>query len=353
MKLAVQRLPFLLLGAASLLLGIGAGLVRIGWTLPPFFAQIAGQHAALMVVGFFGTLIALERAVALGRWWGYGAPPALALAALSALAGAWTLATGAAIVGSAVLLAVALTQAMQTRALHGWTLALGAASFACGTALWIHSTAATAAIPLWLAFFVFTIAGERLELARVLQPAPLARRLFIAALVLIAAGCIVAVLELDPAWQLLGAGITLLALWLARHDVARRTVRSRGLTRYIAVCLLVGYVWLALAGLLLLSGYGVSHAWDITLHALLIGFVLSMVFGHAPIIFPAVLRVKLPYTPLLYGALALLHFSLLLRVAGSALADAGLRAWGGLGHAAAIVLFALTLAGNAIFARPR
>ena len=38
-----------------------------------------------------------------------------------------------------------------------------------------------------------------------------------------------------------------------------------------------------------------------------LGFVFSMVFGHAPIIFPAVLRVAVPYHPVFYVPLALLH----------------------------------------------
>lgn len=42
-----------------------------------------------------------------------------------------------------------------------------------------------------------------------------------------------------------------------------------------------------------------------------------MVFGHAAIIFPAVLKVKIPYHPAFYVPLALLHASLALRVAGA------------------------------------
>ena len=33
-----------------------------------------------------------------------------------------------------------------------------------------------------------------------------------------------------------------------------RNLRQRGLTRYIAICLLAGYGWLALAGLLGIAG---------------------------------------------------------------------------------------------------
>ena len=52
--------------------------------------------------------------------------------------------------------------------------------------------------------------------------------------------------------RLVGAGFVALAAWLGAFDVARRTVRGAGLTRFIAVALLSGYAWLAVAGLLLL-----------------------------------------------------------------------------------------------------
>jgi hypothetical protein len=78
-------------------------------------------------------------------------------------------------------------------------------------------------------------------------------------------------------------------------------------------------------------------AYDAALHAIFVGFVFSMVFGHAPVILPAVLRVKLPYHPALYVPLALLHASLALRVFVSPLAGA----WG---NAAAIALFIATAA---------
>jgi hypothetical protein len=82
-----------------------------------------------------------------------------------------------------------------------------------------------------------------------------------------------------------------LALWLLRYDIARYTVRKTGLTRFIAVCLLSGYIWLGLSGLLALRFGGVTAGfqYDALLHTLFVGFVISMIFGHAPIIFPAVL----------------------------------------------------------------
>jgi hypothetical protein len=125
----------------------------------------------------------------------------------------------------------------------------------------------------------------------------------------------------------------LLALWLFAFDLARVTVRQSKLPRFVAVCLLAGYFWLAAGGALI----ALSVAYDAALHAIFVGFVFSMVFGHAPVILPAVLRVSFPYHPVLYLPLALLHASLAVRVAVSTQPGA----WG---NAAAIALFILLAA---------
>lgn len=65
MVVTMPRLPFLMLGAVSLLTGLAAGLARLGWNLPSL--AWADIHGPLMVCGFFGTVIGLERAVALNR----------------------------------------------------------------------------------------------------------------------------------------------------------------------------------------------------------------------------------------------------------------------------------------------
>jgi hypothetical protein len=191
----------------------------------------------------------------------------------------------------------------------------------------------------WIAFLVLTIAGERQELSRLLPPSPAARRIF--ALIVVV---LIAALSAWPlAWmpKLYGIALLALALWLLRQDVARRTVRQQGLTRFIAVCLLSGYFWLALGGALIAT-FGLAPggtAYDAALHALLLGFVFSMVFGHAPIIFPAVLRVAVPYHPVFYGPLVLLRASLALRMGAAALGILELMRWGALGSALALLGF--------------
>ncbi len=123
--------------------------------------------------------------------------------------------------------------------------------------------------------------------------------------------------------------------------MARRTVRQPGLPRFIALCLLSGYVWLGASGLLAARYGGVAAglAYDALLHALFLGFVFVMIFAHAPIIFPAVLGAPVGFRATFYAHLALLHLTLALRVAGDLLSWVPGRQWGGLGNVAALAVF--------------
>jgi hypothetical protein len=83
---------------------------------------------------------------------------------------------------------------------------------------------------------------------------------------------------------------------LARNQIARRTGGGAGLPRFVACALLAGYVWLAVGGVLWArDGAAVAGpAHDAELHAIFLGFVFSMIFGHAPVIFPGVLGLAMP-----------------------------------------------------------
>jgi hypothetical protein len=313
------RVPLLVLGFVSLAAGVAGGLARLYPELRAPSAAI-GMHGALMVSAFFGTVIGLERAVALGRAWAYGAPLAAGLGGLALLFHQVVPGLALLVLASAVLLAASLAVMARQRSLETAALAAGAAAWLAGNAFF---AAAFPGTYWWIAFFALTIGGERLELSRYLRRPGWAQEAF----AVIAAALLVA-----PLWPpVLGAALLLLALWLFAFDLARVTVRQAGLTRYVAVCLLAGYVWLGLAG----AGLMLEAAADATLHAFFVGFVFSMVFGHAPVILPAVLRVRFPYHPSLYLPLAVLHGSLALRCV--LLPGAG--AWG---NAAAIALFIAT-----------
>ncbi len=114
-----------------------------------------------------------------------------------------------------------------------------------------------------------------------------------------------------------GVGLLAVTVWLVRHDIALRTIRFSGQARFSAACLLAGYFWLGLAGLVLLviPPGATVFSYDAAVHAIAIGFVLSMIFGHAPIILPAVTGLRVRYSAAAYVPLALLHLSVVLRIA--------------------------------------
>ncbi len=315
------RLPLLVIGFVSLAFAIAGGLARLTPGLEVLPAAIA-LHGPLMVSAFFGTVIALERAVALDRLWAYGAPLGAGLGGVLLLLGLPLPGFAAMAAGSALFcLASAFIFARQPSLEMGTLLAGGMAWLAGNLLLFLGWPA----VPWWIAFFVLTIGGERLELSRYLKREPWVRWVF-AALVLL-----LALSPLEP--RTLGVVLVLLALWLFAFDLARVTIRQTGLPRYVAACLLAGYFWLAAGGALMAA----AIAYDAALHAIFVGFVFSMVFGHAPVILPAVLRVPFPYRAVLYLPLVLLHASLAVRV----LVSVPIGAWG---NAAAIALFIITAA---------
>lgn len=367
------RLPIMALAGISLLAALWAGLVRMGWQWPASGVLPAGQHAAFMVSGFLGTLISLERAVALRQNLRdsreaavrprydtrlFYVAPALAgagslalLIGLPAVVGRGAISLGS--VGLALLFA--LIYRLQPNAANG-TMAGGAVSWLVGNLLWLGGLPVNRAVPWWAAFLVLTIVGERLELARVMFWGKGARQLYIGAVGVFVAGLLATLTPLlgapidafYVAVRVCGVGLVLMALWLARYDIARRTIRKTGLTRFIAACLLPGYGWLGVGGVLWLwygGAYSAGPIYDAMLHSVFLGFVFSMIFGHAPVIIPAVLRVAVPYRPIYYVHLALLHVALLVRVAGDLSFNMSARQLGGLLNAVAVLLFlAMTLA---------
>jgi hypothetical protein len=323
------RLAFLAAAFVSLAAGVAGGLARLT-PLEVAPAAIA-LHGPLMVSAFLGSVIGLERAAALERLWVYGAPFASSLGGAALLAGFVQPGLALLMLGAALLFAANLVVLKRHASLETATLAAGAAAWLAGNAALLHGFSAP---PWWIAFFALTIGAERLELSRYLRRGPAARASF---------AVLVLALLVTPLYpRAMGVVLVALALWLFRFDLARITVRQSGLPRYVAVCLLAGYFWLALGGALTASHAGR----DAALHAVFVGFVFSMVFGHAPIILPAVLRTRFPYHPVLFVPLALLHASLALRVAGAV----ALGAWG---NAAAIALFIVTAAALTLRARMR
>src|SRR5215471_18864528 len=83
-------LPLIALGMLALLMALWGGLVRLGWRWPLPWPTLSIVHGPLMVCGFLGTLIGIERAVALGAFWPYAAPLLTAVGTLALLRPAYS-----------------------------------------------------------------------------------------------------------------------------------------------------------------------------------------------------------------------------------------------------------------------
>lgn len=337
--------------AVALLIGLDAALTLLGVWSPVRSSRWADAHGILMVLGFVGALIALERAVALARPWGFVAPVALSIGSLLHLTGATLGAGRLLLLAGAVGLVATYVPLWRRQRDDAVLVQVGAAVFAVGAAaLWVGGASTPQMLP-WLAsFLVLTIVGERLELAR-LGMSEQAAPTLLALAVAVAAAVVAALLWPTVGQRLLGIAFLGLTAWLATHDVARRTVRSPGLPRFMACCLLTAQVWLGVAGLVLLTAADVSEgaAYDALVHSVFLGYTMSMIFAHAPVILPAVTRVRLPFHHGMYVPWVVLQVSLLLRLgAGDLLGHQ--RAWevGGVGNVIAILLFLVTTLGTAI-----
>ncbi|MBL8080766.1 MAG: hypothetical protein JNM55_22530 [Anaerolineales bacterium] len=343
MKHQTRHIPFLLLAILALFAALWAGLMRLGWQLPALTPSLALAHGPLMISGFLGTLITLERAVAMQKKWMY--IPSL----LSGLGWLVTILIpspplGPILLTLASLGGVAILTEMTRRefALHTGTMLLGMLAWFTGNVLWLFGWQIFQVVFFWQAFLVLTIAGERLELSRVLRPSKNQQIAFGVIAVIFVTSLIVSTLNLQIGTRLNGAALLLLASWSIRSDIAWRNLKHKlPVTRYIARCLALGFVWLGVGGVLSLV-FGAQVAgprYDAILHVVFVGFVISMIFGHAPIIFPAILSVPINFQPAFYIHLILLHVSLALRVFADYANLHPLRMWGGLLNEVAILLF--------------
>lgn len=339
MSRPAPRTWLLLPAGLSLLAGLDAGLLLLEVPAPLPAAHLPDVHGPLMVLGFLGTLIALERAVALRSTLGYAAPVLLGAGGL-ALAVGLPRAVGQVLLLDGALALVAVLVALWHRRRDDAVVVevLGATLAALAALLWVRVDAAVV-VPLLAGFVVLTIAAERVELARIHLPAS-AERVLVVVAALVAGAATGAVLFPDAGARVFGVALLVLVAWLAPRDVARRTIRATGQPRFSAAAMLAGYGWLAVAGVawLVVGVTTTPAAHDVVVHTIFLGFVMSMVLAHAPVILPAVLRRPVPYRPLLWAPLAVLHGALVVRVAGDVAGLPTLVAAGGYGTVAALLL---------------
>lgn len=336
--------------AVALLAGVIGGLLRAGIELHALSgAGWAGRalvfHAALMVCGFLGTVIGIERAVAVKHRAAFVAPLASGVAALGLLIGTIDAAMTLFIAASLAFTLVNLSIVRRQRAAHTVLLLVSAVAWLIGNVMFAIGTQPVATLTWWFVFLVLTIAAERLEMTRLMRRRPGVVRSFHAIIATMLAGAATSIVSPVVGGVVFGSSLALLAAWLAAFDIARRTVATHGLSRYMAVCLLSGYAWLMVSGLAWIAMSLGGPTRDIALHALGLGFVVSMIMGHAPVILPAIARIKLQFGLPFYVPLAMLHLSLIVRL-GFGASDTAMRSTGAALNALAIAAFAFTVIGG-------
>ena len=336
------RLPLIALGGLCLLAAIWAGLVRMDWNLPILKPSFPETHGPLMIVGFLGIVIGLERAVALKKPWTYGAP---IFSLFSAIAQLFTLPDGwsqtFAVISSGILFAIFCSLWWHQRESYLVIIGLGAVLWLVGNSLWLVDYPYFIVAGWWVGFLVLMITGERLELSR-FRSLPSGSRLLLFLAIAVFVFGLSRISVSEPGSRVAGAGLMVIALWLLRWDIAWRTIRIAGLSRFMATSLISGYCWLFFAGLLWVIYAGNFIAgphYDAMLHSIFLGFIFVMIFAHAPVILPSVTEVSFPFQKTFYVHLILLHISLLLRIYGDLAELQSARMWGGALNGLAIVLF--------------
>lgn len=309
---------WLMVGAGiSLLAGLDGALLLLGVWSPVMSTRLSKWHGPLMVLGFVGTVICLERAVALGHRLAFLVPAVSGLGVIVLLAPLPfdSARAGLALLTLAQLGLLTIYVPLWQRSHDDAIVIQGAGAFcAAGAAALLTTGVHVSQIVGWLAcHMILTICGERLELSRL----TMARNRALPALCLaVVAALLVSVVSPAIGWRVLGVVLIGLAVWLCRHDVARGGLRRGGQAAYIGTLLMVGYLWLATAGIVCtVQGPPISRSgYDAVVHSLFLGFTMGMILGHAPIILPAVLQVRLKWTTWFWLPAFLLEASLLVRI---------------------------------------
>ncbi|WP_435298735.1 hypothetical protein [Timonella sp. A28] len=335
-----------------LIAGLSAALLLLGLPAPFTVNRLVDSHGTLLTLGFIGTLIALERSVALGRFWGYAAPTLLGTGGLLLLTPVSLIVPHACMLSGATIMTstyVVLWQRNRDEAIL--IQALGAVLAAGAATLLVLQFPVRILLP-WLAgFVILTICGERLELARLTLKRSAGYVVLVCACTFTAL-TIATLLWPTAGYPLLGLNLIVMTLWLSAHDVARKLIFTSASRRFMAACMLAGYAWLTLAGFIWLLGPAFEGAaYDAVIHAVFIGFTMSMIMAHATTILPAIVKRPLPYHPVMWLPAALMHAALIVRVwIGDGLGIRLAHQIGGLFNVISVLLFLIIIVGTAITA---
>lgn len=337
MNKALFVLPLVLL---SLLAAIWAGWIRIGIQLPA--PGVAAHHGSLMINGFLGSLIFLERAVTFKNKLVLLLPLANAVSIAAYLTGAPQLAAYLHIGGSLGFMVMCAYFIYRYKETYYYLFFAGAFCLLAGNLVLYSTQLYPAAIVWWMEFLLFTIVAERLELSRFLPYNKWRQSLLFASLSLVLAG---AFIPFHAGGNTVFAlALCLTAAWLLKYDMAFKSIRNKGQHRYSGLLLITGYCWMLATAAIILFEKSFVFGYDALLHAFFIGFVFSMIFSHAPIILPAVAKLPIKiYRPVLYIWFVVLQVSLAARVISDFTGEMNMRKFSGMINGLSILAFFITI----------
>lgn len=334
-----RHLPLFLAGGLfCLLLGTYAGLLKLGLSLP---GALAGYHGPLMVCGFLGTLIGLERAVHVGTRWALWVPLSAFGGALCLLAGQVPWALGLWLFSAILHLGVFLkghfplklpADVLNLSALFCWLISLF---------FWIEGHSLRTVSVALLFFPLLTILAER-------WPGSTAK-LKIAGFITLGSGLALSALLLfllpNPDLPLRLSGVCLMGaglflLW--EENELKRQIYEQGWELYLERVMLLSYGWLSLSGLLflLLGAQGLrAPFYDLLIHGLSLGFILGVIFSHFYKVLKALLGADLPFYQSYYLPWGGLQAGLFLRAFGKLSENLLLWQIGGSLNVLALLLF--------------
>jgi hypothetical protein len=298
----------------ALIMGISGGWIRMGY-MGVAFSGTAASHGILMVGGFLGMLISLERAMVMKNkiWLLIPLISGLSIPALLVLPGWPTFGPGLLFSASLGLMGIMYLQSLRHPVIYQYVMSMGAVLWMAGNFMLLYAGFVPAAVPWWIGFILFTIVGERLELSKFLPTPNFAKNGLLLLLALFFIGIWIP-FHNNGNW-LMGIAAILISFWLLYFDMAKIASKKTGQFKYIGIGLRVGYVWLALHGIVLC--FFESHAlyYDMYIHTFFLGFAFSMIWAHAPIILPMVLNIREnPYHPILWIGWGIFQVSLLGRI---------------------------------------
>jgi len=316
MSTTFARLPFLILAVLSLIAGLITGLQRLGWNIP--IPDVYTHHGAIMTGGFLGSLIALEKVIPLKRKILYAGPVFSASSLFLFFAGSFEGACLVLIAASAFLMIMFLIYLWKHYDAIFMLMFLGAACWLTGNIILFFGKFYPAAFPWWMAFALFTIVSERVELSKFLPVTKKHKTFLFFFLGIFLLGLI---LPFHGAGKYVsGSALVGISIWLMRYDVISINLKKNGLHLFSGISLLCGYVALLFEGLFIMTVQNSAFGYDTIVHTFFLGFTFAMIFAHGPIILPGVLALKVkPFHRVLYLPLALLVISLLFRIMANAL----------------------------------